>query len=86
MHIRLTSEQCRAARALLNWSIRDLSDKSGVHRNTVANIESDKVAHQPTLFAVRRTFEDAGVIFIDPNGDGPGARLRRAKATPDPTE
>ena len=31
----VTSAQLRAARSLLDWTVRDLSEKAGVHRNTV---------------------------------------------------
>jgi hypothetical protein len=29
-----------------------------------------------TLLKLQRTFEKAGIIFIDENGGGPGVRLR----------
>jgi hypothetical protein len=33
-----------------------------------------------TLAAMREALENAGVIFVDENGDGPGVRLRKGKA------
>jgi transcriptional regulator with XRE-family HTH domain len=77
MHIKVTSAQIRAARGLLKWTVRDLADKSGVHRNTITKMEADQAKHGPTIAAVVRALESAGVEFT--NGDGPGVRLRRKK-------
>jgi hypothetical protein len=33
---------------------------------------------QRTGIAIREALEDAGVVFIDENGGGPGVRLRKA--------
>jgi hypothetical protein len=77
---RLTSEQIRAARALLRWSAVDLAGASAVAANTIRRAE---VAEGPTTLtaandlAIRRTLEEAGVEFIDENGGGPGVRLRK---------
>ena len=74
----LTSAQCRAARALLDWSQQKLADASRVGNATIRNFESSKTAPQnATLEVLQRAFEDAGVIFIDENGEGPGVRLRK---------
>lgn len=70
----------RAARGLVNWTVRDLSERSGVHRNTITNIETGKSGGDAaTLAAIRTALEAAGVIFVDENGDGPGVRLRKAR-------
>ena len=34
-----------------------------------------------TLDALRRALEEAGVIFVAENGDGPGVRLRKKPKT-----
>lgn len=60
---------CRTARGLLKWTVRDLAEHSGVHRKTITKIEADQTKHEPTIAAVVRTLEAAGVEFI--NGDGP---------------
>lgn len=74
----VTSAQIRAARGLLNWSVRELAERSGVHRNTITNFETGKSGGEAsTLQAVRATLELAGVIFVDENGEGPGVRLRK---------
>ena len=73
----VTSAQLRAARGLLNWTVRDLAERAGVHRNTVTRIETNATAPGHALSAVQAALEAAGVIFIDENGEGPGVRLRK---------
>jgi transcriptional regulator with XRE-family HTH domain len=74
----VTSAQLRAARSLLNWTVRDLSEKSGVHRNTITRAETEATAHGHAVAQAVRTLEAAGVEFT--NGDQPGVRLRKGKA------
>ena len=72
-----TPAQCRAARALLDWSQQDLATASAVATKTLADFEKGKrVPYDRTLAAVVAAFESAGVQFIDQNGAGPGVRLR----------
>ena len=66
------------ARALLNWSLDQLAFAASVHRNTISNFETGKYAGDPEkLAAMQRALESSGVIFVDENGEGAGARLRR---------
>ena len=68
--------QSRMARVALNWSLQELADQAAVGIATVARFETG--ASKPTrttLLRLRRTFEAAGVVFIDQNGGGPGVRL-----------
>jgi transcriptional regulator with XRE-family HTH domain len=73
----LTSEQCRAARALLDWTQDDLSVRAEVSRSTVRGFEGGQHGLQrATAAAIRRALEAGGVIFLDPDaGCGPGVRL-----------
>jgi hypothetical protein len=76
----LTSDQVRAARALLRWSAEDLSRRSSVSLRTIRRAELAEWRTTMTTannLAVRRAFESAGVEFIDENGGGPGLRLRK---------
>jgi transcriptional regulator with XRE-family HTH domain len=67
------------ARAALNWTVRDLADASGLHRNTITNIEVGRYAGDPeTLEKIEATMKRAGVEFIDENGGGAGVRLRKS--------
>ena len=74
----VTSAQIRMARAALNWTVRDLAEATGLHRNTVTNIEIGRYAGDPgSLIVIEKTFKAAGVEFIEENGGGPGVRLRK---------
>jgi transcriptional regulator with XRE-family HTH domain len=66
------------ARAALNWTVRDLANATGLHRNTISNIEVGRYAGDPaTLALILEVLSREGVVFIDENGGGPGVRLRK---------
>jgi transcriptional regulator with XRE-family HTH domain len=72
----VTSAQVRMARAALNWSVRDLAEATGLHRNTITNLEVGRYAGDPqTLSRIEKVLTRAGVEFT--NGDQPGVRLRK---------
>ena len=76
--------QIRAARALLHWAAVDLVRQSGVSLATIQRAEAVDGKTAMTLAnasAVRRVFEAAGIEFIEQNGGGPGARLKRPTKT-----
>jgi transcriptional regulator with XRE-family HTH domain len=67
----------------VNWSVRDLSEQSGVHRNTITNFETGKSGGDPdTIAKLLRALESAGVEFIAENGGGAGVRLRNKGQEP----
>ncbi len=79
----LTGAQIRAGRALVRWSAEKLAEAAKLGRITVTRAES--VDGKPSLTeanveAIRRALEGAGVEFTDPNGGGPGVRLRENPA------
>jgi transcriptional regulator with XRE-family HTH domain len=68
------------ARAALNWTVRDLAAATGLHRNTITNIEVGRYAgDERTLETIEKVLERAGVEFIDENGTGPGVCLRKTQ-------
>ncbi|WP_420347118.1 helix-turn-helix domain-containing protein [Pelagibius sp.] len=75
----LTPEQCRAARALLDWSQPDLAAASGIGRSTITRLERGSlVPHQSNLASLRQALESAGVEFLDETRmRGPGVCLRK---------
>ena len=74
----VTSAQVRMARAALNWTVRDLAKATGLHRNTITNIETGRYAGDlATLKTIAAVLKRAGIEFIDDNGGGPGVRLKR---------
>jgi transcriptional regulator with XRE-family HTH domain len=67
--------QCFLARAALGWSMYRLARAAGVSSRTVVCFERGDSVRPSTVEAIQRTLEKAGVIFIDANDGGPGARL-----------
>lgn len=62
----ISSEQVRAARALLKWSQADLAAYSGVSVPAIANIEVDKQqANTTTQEKLAKAFIKAGIDLID---------------------
>jgi transcriptional regulator with XRE-family HTH domain len=74
----MNSHQCRAGRALLQWSQTQLAEAAGVGLSTVNDFEIEKrESRSNNLSAIRRALEDAGIEFIAArNGKGVGVRLR----------
>jgi hypothetical protein len=73
----ITSELIRAARALLRWEQRHLSQASSVSLPTIKRLEAKPgilAAHHSTVAALKRALETAGIEFT--NGASPGVRLR----------
>ena len=63
------------ARAGLGLGVRELAERAQVSTNTVTRLERGEDLYPRTVAAIRAALEAAGVIFIDPNGGGPGVRL-----------
>jgi transcriptional regulator with XRE-family HTH domain len=81
----ITSEQLRAARALLRWEQKDLAEASKVSLPTVKRLEQKPgplAAQGRTISDLTRAIEAAGVQFIPENGGGAGVRLRREGGRP----
>jgi DNA-binding XRE family transcriptional regulator len=65
----MTGAQIRAGRALVGLTVRELAERSGVHRNTISNIEVGRYHGAPeSLAAIRKALEAAGVRFIGEAG------------------
>jgi hypothetical protein len=64
--------QLRAARGLLNWSVRELAGAAHVSESTVRRLEDQTLgagAAAATALDVRRALEKAGIVFTDlPDG------------------
>ena len=66
------------ARAALNWSVRDLATVTGLHRNTISNIEVGRyLGNQDSLALIESVLRSAGIEFLEENG----VRLREPDAT-----
>ena len=77
----VTSEQIRAARALLAGNRKDLAEASKVSLPSIKRLEIQPgalAAQERTIAAIRAGLEASGVIFVDDNGEGAGVRLHKA--------
>ena len=62
----INPNQCRAARALLDWNQPQLASAAGVSPSTLRDFESGKrtpIANN--LAAIQSALEEAGVIFVE---------------------
>ena len=78
--LKVSIRQIKAARALLGWSQETLADSATVSVPTIKRLEAvDGMlgGRNETAEKIRSALEAAGVEFIDENGGGPGARLRK---------
>ncbi|TGV15533.1 transcriptional regulator [Mesorhizobium sp. M8A.F.Ca.ET.173.01.1.1] len=76
----LTSGQIRAARALLQWDQKTLSERSKVSLATIKRLEplaGPIKANKVTIDALRRALESAGIKFLPEDGGGAGVRLAK---------
>lgn len=75
---RLLPAQSRAGRGLLDWSQSELAKRSNLGESTIRDFEKGRrVPTINNLTAIRTAMENAGVLFVDENGEGPGVRLRK---------
>jgi transcriptional regulator with XRE-family HTH domain len=75
----ITAGQCRAARALLGWSQRDLEVRARVSRKAIADFEREaSTPYQRTIRDIVETLEGAGVVFQAPQDGiiGAGVALK----------
>lgn len=71
----MTRGQCRAARALLEWTQDQLAEAASVSKKTLADFEAGKrTPYDRTLADIQKALEGAGIQFIPENGGGAGVR------------
>ncbi len=69
----ITPAQIRAARALIGWKQRDLSDAAGVSISAIKDIERDiRDPRASTLLAIESALSRAGVMFLEVGDARPG--------------
>lgn len=76
----ITPEQIRAARAILKWTAKELSEKAGLSLPTVQRMERDHGTDNSlgkNVMSIQRALEDAGIQFIPENGGGAGVRIKK---------
>jgi hypothetical protein len=75
----LTGAQLRAARGILNWSVRELSEAAAVSSSTIRRLEEmdgSPPSHEDALAPLQNTLEQGGVEFLFPPSGKPGVRPR----------
>jgi hypothetical protein len=73
----LTAAQCRAARAMVEWSAERLSQASATDLQTIRNFEARfSRPSERTRRRIRIALEQAGVMFVPENGRGAGVRFK----------
>jgi DNA-binding XRE family transcriptional regulator len=77
----ISAAQCRAARALLDWSQDQLAQSASVARATIADFERGLRLDlmRQNMISLVTTLEAAGVEFLPETDDGAGAGVRRRK-------
>lgn len=74
----VTGAQLRGARGLLNMSVSDLAERTGLAVNTIRKAEKTNGPAEVTTASARllvTTLEVAGVMFIAADKNGAGVRL-----------
>ena len=81
-----SAAQCRAARALLDWTQTILAQRAGVARKTVADFELGRRSlHRRTIIDITTALEAAGVEFtwaVEGGVNGDGVRFARTMPRP----
>jgi len=70
----LSGDACRAARALLRWSVLELAHEAKVSPNTIVKLENGAAIRSKSAMRIRARFAHEGVELLDE--PSPGARVR----------
>jgi hypothetical protein len=73
----LTAAQCRAARAMVEWSAERLSQASAIDLRTIQDFEARFLRpDERSLRRLRIALEEAGLTFIPEQRRGAGVRFK----------
>ena len=73
----IAAAQCRAARALLEWTEAQLAEAARVDLEVIKHLEARFRRPTPNdQRQIRKALEEGGVVFIAENGGGVGVRLK----------
>lgn len=78
----ISPEALRASRSLLNWTVVELSTRSGVSLSTIKRLESPSTsnrARSENILRLISTITGAGVKLLGENGVATGANLLKAR-------
>ncbi len=65
----------RMARAALNWTLRELEEKTGVNKNTISRFEAGREVLSGAIEALEMAFASEGVEFLA-EGDLVGVKVK----------
>lgn len=71
----MNSEQCRVARAMMGWTIKQLSRKVRVAQRTISEFETEGRVRPEIKSRIRSLFVVSGIEFIE-DDDGIGLKRR----------
>ena len=78
----VTPEGCRAGRAILKWSMRELAERSGVAWTTINRLEAGASARDATAAKIAAAFDAEGVeLTADPDRTGAALIYARRPTT-----
>ena len=81
----MTPSLARAARAILNWSMADLAQRTGVAATTIRNYESGKRGTTRVNRAtIAMAFQEQGIEFTGGEESLPGLVLKRPELLNNP--
>ena len=73
----IAAAQCRAARALLEWTESQLAEAASVDIEVIKHLEARfRRPSTDDQRRIRKALEDGGVVLIGEDGGGVGARLK----------
>lgn len=73
----MTGAQCRAARALVEWTRDKLAEDAGIDSSVIEGFERKiNIPDEGIRNRLQATLEEGGAVFIDENGGGVGVRLK----------
>jgi transcriptional regulator with XRE-family HTH domain len=64
------------ARAALKLTVREVAELAGVDKSTIVRIEAGGRAYYQNMLRLQAVFEDAGIVFIEPQEGVGGAGVR----------
>ncbi|MGE8187748.1 helix-turn-helix domain-containing protein [Pseudomonas sp. NPDC086278] len=77
-----TPAHCAQARAMLGWSVEELSEESGVSVQAIERFEAERDVLDVTRLTLAYRFESQGLVFFP--GFAPGRGMNVRGSTPNP--
>ena len=78
----LTPAHCAQSRAMLGWSVEELSRESGVSVDAIQRFEAEREVLDVTRLTLAYRFESEGLVFFP--GFAPGRGMNLRGSTPNP--